>query len=58
MEELHAIRVLVVALVQALADLVQVFVALVQTLPPQGGLAWLVRQQVVRGPGSGLVGSV
>ena len=59
------IRVLVVALVQALADLdkahvdlVQALVALVQTHPPQGGLIWLVRRQVVMGPGSGLVGAV
>ena len=50
-EELLVIRVLVVALVKALVDLVQ-------THPPQGGLIWLVRQQVVKGPGSGLVGSV
>ena len=58
-------RVLVVALVQALValvqahvDLVQALVALVQTHPPQGGLIWLVRQQVVMGPGSGLVEAV
>ena len=71
-EELHAIRVLVVALVQALValvqalvaivqahvDLIQAFVALVQAHPPQGGLIWLVRRQVVMGPGSGLVGAV
>ena len=71
-EELLAIRVLVVALVQALVDLVQALIAfvqahvdliqalsaLVQTHPPQGGLIWLVRRQVVMGPGSGLVGAV
>ena len=63
-EELLAIRALVVALVQAHVDLVQVRVALVQgqvdlvqalfallqAHPPQGGL--------IMGPGSGLVGSV
>ena len=64
-EKLLAIRVLVVALVQALVDLVQALVALVHALvplvqahPPQGGLIWLVRRQVVVGPGSGLVGPV
>ena len=50
-EELLAIRVLVVALVQALVALVQAYFA-------QGELIWLVRRQVVVGPGSGLVGSV
>ena len=33
-------------------------VALVQAHPPQGGLIWVVRRQVVVGPGSGLVGAV
>ena len=49
-KELLVIRVLVVALVQALVDLVQAhvdlvqaLVALVQTHPPQGGLIWVVR---------------
>ena len=46
-EELLAIRVLVQALV-----------ALVQAHPPQGGLIWVVRRQVVVGPGSGFVGVV
>ena len=78
-EELLAISVLIIALVQALVglvqahvDLVQALVALVQALvalvqalfslvqvhPTQGGLIWLVRRQVVVGPGSGLVVSV
>ena len=77
--ELLSIRVLFVALVQDLVDLVQAFVAcvqaqvnlvqalvalaqslvaLVQAHPPQGGLMWVVRRQVVVGPGSGLVGAV
>ena len=50
-EELLAIRVLVVALVQAL-------VALVQAHPPQGGLVCVVRKQIVVGTGFGLFGSV
>ena len=49
---------LVVALVPAHVDLVQALIALVQTHPSQGGLIWLVRRQVVVGPGSGLVVSV
>ena len=39
------------ALVQALVDLVQ-------THPSQGGLIWVVRKQVIVGPGSGWVGAV
>ena len=53
-KELLSMRVLVPAHV----DLVQSFVALVQAHPPQGGLIWVVRRQVVVGPGSGLVGAV
>ena len=58
-------RVLIVALVQVLfdlvqvlVDLVQVHVDLVQAQPPQRGLIWLVRRQVLVRPGSGLVGTV
>ena len=65
LEELLAIRVLDVALVQALValvqahvDLVQALVALVQVHPPQGGLILVVWRQVVVEPGSGLVGAV
>ena len=47
-----------VDLVQALIALVQALVALVQAHPPQGGLIWVVRRQVVVGPGSRLVGAV
>ena len=53
LEELLAIRVLDVALVQALVALVQAHVDLVQTHPPQGGLIWLLM-----GPGTGSVGAV
>ena len=71
--ELHSVRVLIVALVQALdalvrghVDLVQALVALFQALialfqahPPQGGLVWMIKKQVVvQGLGSGLVGAV
>ena len=71
--ELCSRRILIVFLVQALVDLIQALVALVQarvdivvqaldalvqTHPPQGGLVWVVRRQVVVGPGSGLVGAV
>ena len=52
-EELLAIRVLVVALIQTLVLLVQAHVDLVQTHPPQGGLIWLLM-----GPGTGSVGAV
>ena len=45
-------------LVQAHVDLIQTLVALVQAHPPQGGLIWMVKRQVVVGPGSGLVGAV
>ena len=54
-----------VALVQANFDLVQALVALVQALDalvqahhPQRGLKWVVKRQVVVGPGSGLAGAV
>ena len=47
-----------VALVKAHADLVQALVVLVHPHPPQGELIWLVRRQVVMGPGFGLVGPV
>ena len=54
---LLAIRVLVVALVQALFALVQTHVDLVQALvalvQAQGGLIWVVRRQAVVGRGSG-----
>ena len=59
-EELLSIRVLVVTLVQALVALVQAHVDLVLAQPPQGGLIWMVRRQIVEvvGSGSGLVGAV
>ena len=64
-EELLAVRVLDIALVQVHVDLVQALVTLFQALVPlvkadssQGGLIWLERRQVVVGPGSGWVGSV
>ena len=44
-----------VALVQALVVLVQTLVALVQAHPTLGGLIWVVKRQVVVGPGSGSV---
>ena len=47
-----------VALVQAHVALVQALVALVWARPPQGGLIWVVRRQVVMGPGSGLAGAI
>ena len=47
-----------VALVQAHVDLIQTLVALVQAHPPQGGLIWVIRRQVVVGPGSGLAGAI
>ena len=62
-EELLLMRVLVqghVELVQALVALVQAHVDLVLAQPPQGGLIWMVRRQIVEvvGSGSGLVGAV
>ena len=47
-----------VALLQAYVDLVQALSALVQAQPPQRGLIWVVRRQVVVGPESGLVVAV
>ena len=47
-----------VALVQALDALVQALDALVQAHHPQRGLKWVVKRQVVVGPGSGLAGAV
>ena len=43
------------ALFQAHVALVQALVSLVQAHPPQGGLIWVVRRQVIVGPGSGLL---
>ena len=43
-----------VALVKAHVDLVLARVAHVQAHPPQGGLIWVVKRQVVVGPRSGL----
>ena len=67
-KELLSMRVLVqahvdlvqalVALVQAYVDLVQALVALVQAHTTQGGLIWVVRRQVLVGPGFGLVGAI
>ena len=67
-EEILSIRVLVVAPVQALVDLVQALVlvqahvdlvlalvALVQAHPPQGGLLCVVKRQIVVGHGSGFI---
>ena len=72
MQRVQSVIILIVNLVQALADLikalvalfqadddlVQALVALVQAHPSQGGLIWVVRRQVEGGPGSWLVGAV
>ena len=47
--ELLSVRILIVALVQALDALVRVFVALFLANLPQGGLIWMVKRQVVVG---------
>ena len=59
------VRVLIVALVQALdalvwvhVDLAKALVALFQAHPHQEGLIWTVSRQVVLGPGAGLIGAV